>query len=44
MCREAAGERPIVFHQTNSEEELIDWVHEAIDASAVRVAVQCGRL
>lgn len=31
MCREAAGETPLVFHQTNSEEQLINWVHEAID-------------
>lgn len=33
-CREAAGERPVEFHQTNSEERLIDWVHEAIDKGA----------
>jgi 3-dehydroquinate dehydratase-2 len=33
-CREAAGPRPVVFHQTNSEEKLIDWVHEAIDEGA----------
>lgn len=31
MCREAAGKRAIEFRQTNSEEKLIDWVHEAID-------------
>lgn len=31
MCCEAAGETPLVFHQTNSEEQLINWVHEAID-------------
>lgn len=31
MCREAAGHRPVVFRQTNSEHELIEWVHEAID-------------
>lgn len=30
-CREAAGDRPVEFRQTNSEEQLIDWVHEAID-------------
>jgi 3-dehydroquinate dehydratase-2 len=36
QCREEAGERPIVFRQTNSEAELIDWIHEAIDeASAI---------
>src|SRR5688500_9561653 len=34
MCRDAAGERPIRFHQTNSEEKLIDLVHEAIDEGA----------
>lgn len=34
LCRDAAGERPVVFHQTNSEERLIDLVHEAIDAPA----------
>ena len=34
MCREAAGDRPIVFHQTNSEERLIELVHEAIDQGA----------
>ena len=31
MCREAAGDNPLVFRQTNSEEALIEWVHEAID-------------
>lgn len=34
ICRNAAGERPIVFHQSNSEEALINWVHEAIDGGA----------
>lgn len=33
-CRRAAGDRPLVFRQTNSEESLIDWVHEAIDEGA----------
>jgi 3-dehydroquinate dehydratase II len=31
MCRKAAGAHPVVFHQTNSEERLIELVHEAID-------------
>lgn len=31
MCRDASGSRPLVFHQTNSEQQLIEWVHEAID-------------
>jgi 3-dehydroquinate dehydratase-2 len=34
LCRAAAGDRPLVFHQTNSEEKLIEWVHEAIDEAA----------
>ena len=34
ICRAASGDRPIVFHQTNSEEKLIDLVHEAIDDGA----------
>jgi 3-dehydroquinate dehydratase-2 len=34
MCRAAAGEYPLVFRQTNSEETLINLVHEAIDEGA----------
>jgi 3-dehydroquinate dehydratase-2 len=34
MCREAAGDHPLEFRQTNSEQQLIEWVHEAIDAGA----------
>ena len=34
FCREAAGDFPLVFRQTNSEEALINWVHEAIDEAA----------
>lgn len=34
MCRQAAGERDVVFRQTNSEETLIGLVHEAIDEGA----------
>jgi len=30
-CREAAKNTPVEFRQTNSEAQLIDWVHEAID-------------
>lgn len=33
-CRIAAGEYPVVFRQTNSEETLINLVHEAIDEGA----------
>lgn len=32
LCR-AGTERPVVFRQTNSERELIEWVHEAIDVA-----------
>jgi len=34
MCREAAGERSIRFHQSNAEHEIVDWIHEAIDDGA----------
>lgn len=33
MCRAVDPALPIVFHQTNSEAQLIDWVHEAIGAA-----------
>jgi len=33
-CSEAAGDRPVRFHQTNAEHQLVDWVHEAIDDGA----------
>ncbi len=31
ICREAAGDRPIEFRQSNAEHQLVDWIHEAID-------------
>ena len=31
MCREAAGDQMSEFRQTNSETQLIEWVHDAID-------------
>src|SRR3712207_3914903 len=31
MCRDAAGEHPIIFRQSNREYEIVDWVHQAID-------------
>ena len=33
ICRAAAGETDLVFRQTNSEAQLIEWIHEAIDDS-----------
>lgn len=34
MCRAEAGGHSIEFRQTNSETQLIEWVHEAIDKGA----------
>ena len=34
MCREAADGHALEFRQTNSEQQLIEWVHEAIDEGA----------
>jgi len=34
MCREVAGSRPLRFHQSNIEGEIINWIHEAIDEGA----------
>jgi 3-dehydroquinate dehydratase II len=36
QCRDEAGACPVVFRQTNSEAQLVEWIHEAIDhASAI---------
>jgi len=34
MSRAAAPEWPIEFRQSNSESQIIDWIHEAIDAGS----------
>ncbi|SFH60752.1 type II 3-dehydroquinate dehydratase [Albimonas pacifica] len=39
MCRAEAGDFPLVFRQTNSESELIGWIHEAIDEGAAGVVI-----
>ena len=39
MCRDAAGERVLVFHQSNAEHQLIDWVHQAIDENASAIII-----
>ncbi|MEO3997450.1 type II 3-dehydroquinate dehydratase [Mesorhizobium sp. CAU 1732] len=39
MCREAAGDRPVVFRQTNAEYELVNWIHEAIDTPAAGIVI-----
>lgn len=33
QCRRDAGAQAIEFRQSNSEAQLIDWIHEAIDAA-----------
>ena len=30
-CREEAGKHPVEFRQSNSESDIIGWIHEAID-------------
>jgi 3-dehydroquinate dehydratase II len=39
MCRAAAGARPIEFRQTNAEFQLVEWIHEAIDAQAGGIVI-----
>ncbi|MHB2263819.1 type II 3-dehydroquinate dehydratase [Aliihoeflea sp. PC F10.4] len=39
MCREAAGDIPVEFRQSNREYELIDWIHEAIDRPAAGIVI-----
>ena len=39
MCRAEAGDHPLEFRQTNSEAELIGWIHEAIDAGAAGIVI-----
>jgi len=34
QCRQAAGSRAIEFRQTNSESQMVDWIHEATDAGS----------
>lgn len=31
MCREAAGDRPLRFHQSNIEGEIVNFIQDAID-------------
>lgn len=39
MCRKAAGSRPIEFRQSNAEYQLVDWIHEAIDAGIAGIVI-----
>src|SRR5665213_2958603 len=34
MCREEAKNQAVEFRQTNSETQMIDWIHEAIDQAS----------
>jgi 3-dehydroquinate dehydratase-2 len=34
MCREAAEQTPLRFHQSNFEGEIVGWIQEAIDEDA----------
>ncbi len=38
-CRKVAGKRPLRFHQSNWEGELVDWIHEAIDLGAAGILI-----
>ncbi|SME90629.1 3-dehydroquinate dehydratase [Tistlia consotensis] len=42
LCRQEAGDSPLAFRQTNWEGQLIDWVHEAIDAAGALVINPAG--
>ncbi|MBI1245100.1 MAG: type II 3-dehydroquinate dehydratase [Alphaproteobacteria bacterium] len=39
QCRAAAGDVPLVFRQTNSEQQLIEWIHEATDVPAAGIVI-----
>ena len=39
QCRAAAHPRDVVFHQSNAEYQLIDWIHEAIDQEAAALII-----
>jgi 3-dehydroquinate dehydratase-2 len=34
QCRDEAGAVPVEFRQSNSESQIIDWIHEAIEAGS----------
>jgi 3-dehydroquinate dehydratase-2 len=39
MCRQAAGNHPLEFRQSNAEFQLVDWIHEAIDTEAGGIVI-----
>ncbi|WP_156936648.1 type II 3-dehydroquinate dehydratase [Chelativorans sp. J32] len=44
MCRKAAGDRPVRFHQSNFEGEIVNWIHEAIDEGAAGIIINPAAL
>ena len=42
FCRDAAGDWKVEFRQTNSEERMIDWIHEAIDEGSAIIINPAG--
>src|SRR5438309_7317612 len=38
-CRQAAANRPLEFRQSNAEFQLVEWIHEAIDAAAAGIVI-----
>lgn len=44
MCRTAAGARPVRFHQSNIEGEIVNWIHEAIDDGAAGIIINPAAL
>ena len=44
ICRSAAGARPVIFEQSNSEEKLIDLIHEATDDEAAGILINPAAL
>ncbi|MBX9456847.1 MAG: 3-dehydroquinate dehydratase [Rhizobium sp.] len=38
-CRDAAGGHAVEFRQSNAEFQLVDWIHEAIDANAAGLII-----
>jgi 3-dehydroquinate dehydratase II len=42
ICRDEAGAWPVEFRQTNGEERMIDWIHEAIDEGSAIIINPAG--
>ena len=39
ICRDAAGDTPVVFRQTNWEGQIVEWIHEATDGDAAGIVI-----